>query len=42
MDRKNRISNLLKKIVNFVELDGEYNIVDDNPLANDAMYQKCD
>lgn len=41
MDRKNHYIEPFKEDSDFVELDEEYNIVDDNPLANDAMYQKC-
>ena len=40
MDRKNHYIEPFKEDSDFVELDEEYNIVDDNPLANDAMYQK--
>ena len=41
MDRKNHYIEPFKEDSDFVELDGEYNIVDDNPIAQDAMYQKC-
>ena len=41
MDRKNHYIEPFKEDSDFVELDEEYNIVDDNPLANDTMYQKC-
>ena len=41
MDRKNHFIEPFKEDSDFVELDEEYNIVDDNPLAQDTMYQKC-
>ncbi|MBF0713429.1 peptide chain release factor 3 [Gemella sp. GH3] len=41
MDRKKHYIEPFKENEDFIELDEEYNIIGDNVLVNDQMYQKC-